>query len=155
MDKLDFYAESERNALQLEYIFLKVTFVLLGICLVLYLAAFIKLLILYFKIQQANSPSYEVLLFLQTFFILAYKVFVVVLYNFYPPATKTMFIVANIVGMLEQGYHPYLYLVFNRYQFQMYNHYCFIKRTGPVLNLNAIFDQESIETIDHTFLLFT
>lgn len=139
MDKLDFYAESERNALQLEYIFLKVTFVLLGICFVLYLSAFIKLLILYFKIQQANSPSYEVLLFLQTFFILAYKAFVVVLYNFYPPATKTMFIVANIVGMLEQGYHPYLYLVFNRYQFQMYNHYFFIKRTGPVLKFERDF----------------
>lgn len=86
-----------------------------GICWMLYVLAFISIVMQRLKTSNASViKKPDVLLLVQTVILIAYKTFTTCLWNFYVAPTKFMHAVIMIITFLEPGYHPFMYLIFNR-----------------------------------------
>lgn len=111
-DQFSFTVEWIRIASKLERIINYLAFYGFGVCFFLYLASFICILYKYCKLIKAPL---EMLLFTQTFVIILYKGVNIYLWLYYDPATQFGLF---LVLIFESCYHPFMYLILNKYVYQ-------------------------------------
>lgn len=112
MDHLNVHYEPLRIKFHLETVYDNTALALFGFSWILYIISFL------FLIKQCFKGSFKVsldtLLFFQTIVITMYKTFIAFLWTYYTPPTNFALAVCMILNILEPGYHPYMYLIFNK-----------------------------------------
>lgn len=114
MGHLTVQYEYLRIQLGIEKISDNAALIIYGICWILYLIAFIVMAKQYFWTVGTYKVSLDTLLFLQTLAITAFKTFIALMWAYYTPPNNLILVICMMLDILEPGYHPYLYLAFNK-----------------------------------------
>uniref|UniRef100_A0A914DVE3 Serpentine receptor class gamma n=1 Tax=Acrobeloides nanus TaxID=290746 RepID=A0A914DVE3_9BILA len=109
-----FHNEVLRDQWYIEFITQYSAIAFFFVCNAFYFVAFLYLLKLKFKTSQSTVVSTDILLFAQTFFIIAYKTLSASLWTFYKAPNVFMQTMVMFITVFEPSYHPYMYLIFNK-----------------------------------------